>query len=148
LDTPHVALRAISAETVREICALETSHEQLRFVATNSVSIAQAYFEPTAEFRAIYAHEASVGFVMWRADGDASSRFLWRLMIDHRHQGKGYGRIALRLLVEHLQGQGVRQLRLSFVAGEGGPEEFYRAFGFEPTGELLHNGEHVMRLTF
>jgi len=37
----------VTADTVRAICALQTTEEQKRFVAPNALSIAQAYFEPT-----------------------------------------------------------------------------------------------------
>ena len=61
-----VSLLEVTADTVRAICALQTTEEQKRFVAPNALSIAQAYFEATASFRAIYAGETPVGFLMWR----------------------------------------------------------------------------------
>ena len=57
-----VSLREVTADTVRMICRLDVSEEQKHFVAPNAVSIAQAYFEPKAWFRAIYADETPVGF--------------------------------------------------------------------------------------
>lgn len=60
----RVALRKITARTVRTICNLTVSDEQKNFVAPNAVSIAQAYFSKAAWFRAIYADETPVGFVM------------------------------------------------------------------------------------
>jgi diamine N-acetyltransferase len=57
-------LREVSAETVRIIYQLEVSEAQKHFIAPNSVSIAQAYFEPKAWFSAIYADETPVGFLM------------------------------------------------------------------------------------
>jgi diamine N-acetyltransferase len=41
------SLLEATADTVRAICALQTTEEQKRFVAPNALSIAQAYFEPT-----------------------------------------------------------------------------------------------------
>ena len=64
-------------------------------MAPNSVSIAQAYFEPKAWFRAVYADEEPVGFVMVHEDPDEPEYFLWRLMIDEEHQGNGFGRRVL-----------------------------------------------------
>ncbi|MGD8998264.1 MAG: GNAT family N-acetyltransferase [Anaerolineae bacterium] len=70
------------------------------------------------------------------ADGIDSPRvFLWRFMIAGPYQGKGYGREALKLLVEHVQGQGFGELYTSYRRAEGGAEGFYRAFGFVPTGK-------------
>ena len=48
-----VSLREVSAKTVRDICELSVAPGQERFVAPNSVSIAEAYFCENAWFRAI-----------------------------------------------------------------------------------------------
>ena len=75
------------------------------------MSIAEAHFEPKAWFRAIYAGEDPVGFVMLYDDPEKPEYYLWRLMIAGEHQRKGYGREALRLLVEHVRARpGAREL--------------------------------------
>ena len=67
-------------------------------------------------------------------------------MIAESHQGKGYARRAMELLIEHVRGRPMaEELVLSYVPGDGNPEGFYRGLGFEPTGELLE-GEVVMSL--
>ena len=50
--------------------------------------------------------------------------FLWKLLVDHRHQGKGYGRERLGQVVELIRSQGATELRSSYVPGEGGPAGF------------------------
>src|SRR5262245_60381360 len=98
-----VTLREITAATVRRICALKTKEKQTRFVAPNALSIAQAYFEPQAIFRAVYADEVAVGFVMWKPADDPTAAYLWRFMIDHEHQGKGHAKQAIALLISLLR---------------------------------------------
>lgn len=141
-----VELREITAETVREICRLEVAAGQSRFVAPNAVSIAEAHFYPTAWFRAIYADDEAVEFIMLDDDVERRAYFLWRLMIADGHQGKGYGRRAVELLIEEVRSRpGARELLTSYVPGPGGPEGFYRRLGFQPTG-TLDEGEIVVRL--
>lgn len=141
-----VTLREITAETVRTICELEVAPDQRGFVAPNSVSIAQAHFEPKAWFRAVYAGDEPVGFVMLSSDPERELCFLWRFMIAAEHQGAGYGRQALDLVVEHVRGlPGATALLSSFVPGDRGPAAFYRRYGFVETGEV-DEGEHVIRL--
>jgi diamine N-acetyltransferase len=77
-----VELREVTGETVRDICRLKTTPEQEAFVAPNAVSIAEAYFEPKAWFRAIYTDGAPVGFVMLHDDRERQRYYLWRLLID------------------------------------------------------------------
>ena len=85
----EVTLREVTRETVRVICKLEVAPEQRGFVAPNAVSIAQAYFEPKAWFRAVYAGEEPVGFVMLFEDTSAEEYYLWRFMIAAEHQEQG-----------------------------------------------------------
>jgi diamine N-acetyltransferase len=141
-----VTLREITADTVRAVCALQVLPEQRGYVADNAVSLAQAHFEPKAWFRAVFADEEPVGFVMTSEDVDAQEYFLWRFMIDGAHQGQGYGRQALDLVVERVRGlPGARRLLSSFVPGAHGPRGFYLRYGFRETGEV-DDGEHVISL--
>jgi diamine N-acetyltransferase len=142
----YVSLREVTADTVRDICRLEVSEEQKHFVAPNAVSIAQAYFEPKAWFRAIYADETPVGFLMLYDDTEKPFYFLWRYMIDARYQKLGFGKRAMDLLVKYVRGQpGGHELTLSCHPGEDGPEPFYRRYGFTLTGRMLDD-EAEMRI--
>jgi diamine N-acetyltransferase len=126
---------------------LRVAPEQERFVASTAVSIAQAHFEPDfAWFRAIYADETPVGFVMLHDDPAKPVCYLWRFLIDRGHQKRGYGQRALELLLDHVRGRpGATALTLSYVPGEGGPAPFYERMGFVHTGEE-DEGEIVMRI--
>lgn len=142
--TPAVTLREITRETVRTICRLEVAESQRRFVASAAVSIAEAHFSPEAWFRAIYAGDEPVGFVMLSVDRERPEFALWRFLVDSRHQRRGYGRAAIARVVEQVRAWGAKELLLSYVPGDGSPEAFYRGLGFEPTGQV-DDGEIVMR---
>ncbi len=133
-----ISLREVTAETVRTIVKLEVTEQQKHMVAPNAVSIAQAYFEPKAWFRAIYADETPVGFLMLYDDPEEPSYFLWRYMIDARYQKLGFGKRAMDLLVNHVRTRpGAHELLLSCVPGEEGPEPFYSHYGFTRTGKMV-----------
>ena len=141
-----ISLREVSANTVRAICRLEVSEEQKHFVAPNAVSFAEAYFEPKAWFRAIYADDTPVGFLMLYDNPEEVEYFLWRFMVDARYQKLGVGKRALDLLIDYVRTRpGARELKLSCHPGEDGPEPFYRKYGFSLTGEWVGN-EAVMRM--
>ncbi len=143
-----VSLREITAQTVVEVCKLhDTLTEPKKSMVTpNALSIAQAHFSQHAWFRAIYADETPVGFIMLYDYPEKQEYFLWRLMIAEPHHGKGFGRRAVELLIDYVKTRpGAQELRTSCAQGQGSPEEFYRALGFERTGEML--GDQVeMRL--
>lgn len=146
----EVELREITRDTVRAICALEVGESQKGLVAPNAVSIAQAYFYDEAWFRAICARGEPVGFVMiydptLSAAPEEPDFFLWRLMIDRRHQGKGYGRTAVRLVADHARTRGASRLLVSHVKHAEALGRFYASLGFRYTGRE-EEGELVMAL--
>lgn len=148
-----VTLREITADTVDTILRLSVGDAQTKFVATNARSIAQAHFHPEAWFRAIYADDEPVGFLMLHDESllasprEAGLFFLWRLMIDVRYQRLGFGRRALDLLVRHVRSRSqARRLLTSYVPGESGPERFYLEYGFRPTGRVDDDGEIELEL--
>jgi diamine N-acetyltransferase len=72
--------------------------------------------------------------------------FLWRLLIDHRHQGRGYGRATIDAVVEYVRTRPNAEFLLtSCKAGDGSPQPFYLRYGFEKTGDVKW-GEELLRL--
>jgi diamine N-acetyltransferase len=143
-----VELREITRATVLDIVRLDAGDDR-RQVAPNAVSIAQAHFEPAAWFRAVYAGGQPVGFVMLydptlAAAPESPHFYLWRLMIDKDHQGRGYGHATVGRVIEHVRTRpGATELRVSHVPGAQGLARFYRSLGFRYTGEE-EDGELVM----
>ena len=103
-------------------------------------------------FRAIYADDLPVGFVMlsWNVTPEPpriiGPWFLWKILIDERHQRRGYGRDAVRLVTDIVRASGAAELLTSCVPGDEGPERFYLHIGFNPTGDLAERGEVVLAL--
>jgi diamine N-acetyltransferase len=141
-----VNLIEVTEENLHDVLRLEVADSQKDFVATNAVSIAQAYFEKAAWFRAIQSKEEVVGFVMMfdpslstkdMTAKDRAEMYLWRFMIDKKHQKSGYGRAALDLICDHSRTRpDILRLLASFVDAPSGPEDFYIKYGFTKTGNV------------
>lgn len=146
-----VTLREITDSNRADALRLGVSPEQSQFVDGVAASLEEAAAKPDAcpWFRAIYADETPVGFIMI-ADGVPAGHpefawpyYLWRLLIDAGHQRRGYGTAALDLVVEYIKGRpGAVELVTSVVSGEGSPMSFYERLGFHPTGGMLDR-EHI-----
>jgi len=144
----QVELRKLDKSNYREILKLKVATDQTGFVATNAVSIAQAHFHPEAWFRGIYAGDTAIGFVMLEIDVSKPEYYLWRFMIDEKHQGKGYGFQAMKQVIEYVKGlPDSQELLLSYVPGDGNPQGFYEKLGFVETGEM-EEGEVMMCLKY
>lgn len=142
-----ITLREVTKETLPDILKLKVASHQKKFVASNATSIAEAYFMPqVAWFRAIYAGEVPVGFLMLEDQPAQAAYFLWRLMIDERFQNRGFGKRALELLIEYVKTRpNATFLYTSCVTGEGSPGKFYEKAGFIYTGDM-EDSELIMRL--
>jgi diamine N-acetyltransferase len=141
-----VSLRPITDDNLRAILRLKVAPEQEKFVAPNPVSLAQAHFNKYAWYRAIYAGETPVGFMMLYDDPVQPQYFLWRLMVDARYQGHGFAWRAVQQLIDYVRTRpGATELLVSHGQGEGSPAWFYSRLGFTYTGEE-DDGELIMRL--
>jgi diamine N-acetyltransferase len=149
-----VSLRAIDESNREAVEALRVSPDQEQFVSSVKDSLLEAAEEPDgrALCRAIYADETPVGFVMWSDEvapdnPEYMPHFLWKLLVDERYQGQGFGTATLDLIVEYFRGRpGVDVLRTSAGQGDGSPIGFYERYGFEQTGEIVFDDEILLRL--
>jgi GNAT superfamily N-acetyltransferase len=149
-----VTLRSIGEANREGVEALRVAREQEQFVSSVVDSMREAAEEPDGRplYWAVYADETPVGFVMISDDvapgsSDYIPQFLWKLLIDERYQGQGFGTATLDLVVEYFRGRpGVEGLRTSAGQGDGSPIGFYERYGFEQTGEIVFDDEVLLRL--
>jgi diamine N-acetyltransferase len=139
----RIHLREITDSNREAVVALRVGPGQDRFVGGVRESIEEAAETPEGNpwYRAIYAGDVPVGFVMLSWDvppspGIIGPWFLWRLLIDEHFQHRGYGWAALERIVEIVRAEGATELLTSYQPGDGEPWPFYEKFGFRPTGEM------------
>ena len=148
----HDGIRLVKVDTknMDELIDLFPTEQQRHYVADNIYSLAEAY-AVAAEGRAvfpfgIYAGETPVGFLMIGYDyRDPDEDFeipffieksylLWRLMIDKKHQGNGYGTEAVRLALDFIRSSPCGKAKycwLSYEPENEAARKLYRSFGFE-----------------
>ncbi|MBQ9545210.1 MAG: GNAT family N-acetyltransferase [Clostridia bacterium] len=158
-----IRLEKIDAKNVWDVIELKVYKAQKDFVASNDLSLLQAF---TAEGTgcsafpfAIYNGKKPVGFVMIGFNEAALYQFydekppealknnysLWRLMIDKRYQNRGYGRQAVKLALDFVRTWPCGKAPYCEVSYE--PENhvaagLYRSFGFVENGEK--DGEEIV----
>ena len=154
-------LKKVTGKNVWDILNLKVSGLQKSFVASNDVSIIEAYTAITANGHAfpfgIYHDETPVGFLMIGFDVDddwedapqiAKGNYnLWRLMIDGGYQNNGYGKEAVRLALEFVKTFPCGKAEYCWLSYEPENEvarQLYRSLGFSETGEM--DGEEVIAI--
>lgn len=143
-----VTLRDVTKDNWEDVIRLELPDEQRSFVASNVYSLAESKFYPGEIPCAIYAGDELVGFAMYCLDEDDGNYWIWRLMVDKRFQGKGYGRAAMNVIIERLRSDpAVPFVLISWDPPNTVAEKLYLSLGFEKTGDIIE-GEVVARLDF
>ncbi|MDJ0769146.1 MAG: GNAT family N-acetyltransferase [Ilumatobacter sp.] len=142
-----VELVAVTDANVRAVGELDRAFSQRELVAPVLVSLAQALVPPIRGgmplepwYRAIEADGELAGFVMLAEPHEGVPHpYLWRFLVDVRHQGRGIGRTAIDRIARERRRAGATHLAVSWVPDAvGSPARFYERLGFVPTGRVEH----------
>ncbi len=139
-----VELRDVTRENWRRALTLAVSPEQQRFVSditpVAALALAKAYVRlgsATWEPYAIYVDQTMVGFVALAYEADTPDDYwIFHFFIDHRYQGRGYGKAALRQLIELVRYRhpSCQMVQLVVHPENVRAQRLYVSGGFIPTG--------------
>ena len=159
-----INLQPIIWSNYEEIIALEIHEHQKDFVDSNERCLVKAYIDwrqhgvKSFEY-GIYNDETPVGFVMIEHRsaersvlGDNEPNYIvWEFMIDKNHQGKGLGRSAMTVIVEHLKANPEGDAKSVVVPcglSNAVAAKLYASLGFEDTGIKNGDSNTFMQLKF
>ena len=154
-------LRKINRNNVEAILKLEIFDNQKSFVATNTNSIIEAYIAITENNDVftfgIYKDDTPIGFIMIGFDVNSDDEGapsiakrnynIWRLMIDKKFQGKGFGKKAINLALEFINTFpcGIaKYCWLSYEVDNEAARQLYKSVGFVETDEK--DGEEIVAI--
>lgn len=154
-------LKKINRNNVAEILKLEVFDNQKSFVATNNSSIIEAYTAITENNHVftfgIYNDDTPIGFLMIGFDVNSvdegapsiakGNYNIWRLIIDKKFQGKGFGKKAMNLALEFINTFpcGIaKYCWLSYESDNDVARQLYKSVGFVETEEK--DGEEIVAI--
>ncbi|MDZ5713286.1 GNAT family N-acetyltransferase [Jeotgalibacillus haloalkalitolerans] len=146
-----VYLKRIDKDNWLKAISLKVREDQQNFVASNAVSLAQLNFLPGFHAQGIYADDKMVGFTLYGIDEDDGEYWMYRMMIDEKHQGKGYGKAAIECVIEDIRQHKEDRhttLTLSYEPENTFAGALYQSMGFKEQEGLFIEGEQVARYTF
>jgi GNAT superfamily N-acetyltransferase len=154
MASPSLTLHEVTDANRAEVTAIRVAPGQDHFVNSVADAMEEAVEWARAKpwYRAVYAGDEPIGFVMLSWDVEPQPPdiigpwFLWKLIVDARQQGNGYGREIVRMVADLVRRGGGTELLTSHVPGDGSPAAFYAKLGFVPTGALDPSGEIILRL--
>ena len=153
-DRSAVSLREIDDRNIDLFADLRVAESQKFDVASVGKTLWQAAKREDVWVRAIYAGAEPVGMVALRDPGLAAAQegyeiYFARLLVDQRYQGRGHGRQAIRMVLEHARARpGCVAMTISHMPANGAVGRLYEEFGFRYTGKTDEDGEVYMRLEF
>ena len=159
-----IKLVKVDTSNFRELLDLDVNESQKDFVADNAYSLAQAYAcnaeGKVAQPFGIYDNDVPVGFLMISYDCFSSeddwggpvpyyvrnSYYIWRFMIDKKYQGKGYGKEAMKVLLDYIRtfplGKG-QYCWISYEPENAAARKLYLSMGFEEQPKDYVQGEEM-----
>ena len=139
-----VTLREITKDNWRHCIALDPGPASKAFIPSNLYALAESKFSPSFVPLGIYVESVIVGFVMYNTQPEADGSYsIYTMMVDARHQGKGYGTTALRLVFKRLrQLPHCTTVSLEYDRANEQAARLYRRLGFRevaesPTGGII-----------
>ncbi|WP_448913103.1 GNAT family N-acetyltransferase [Gemella sp.] len=154
-------LKKINRNNVGVILKLEVFDNQKSIVATNNSSIIEAYIAITDNNDVftfgIYNDDIPIGFLMIgfdvNSDDEGVQRIakenynIWRLMIDKKFQGKGFGKKAMNLDLEFVNTfpcGTAKYCWLSYESDNDVARQLYKSVGFVETDEK--DGDEIVAI--
>lgn len=144
-------LKTITKDNWIKAISLKVREDQVKFVASNTVSLAQLNFLENFHAKGIYYGEEMVGFTLYGIDEDDNEYWIYRMMIDQKHQGKGYGKEAVQLVIEDIRamkGPYNQTISLSYEPDNEHAKRIYEKMGFREIDGFVIEGEQVARYTY
>lgn len=158
--TARVRVAPVEDETIaRAVRALDVAPDQRRFVGDTAFNLGDTLRDLMSEAMAVLADDTVVGFyrldftpraVLGRDHAEPTVG-LRAFMIDHRHQGHGYGALAIAACIDDLRLRYPGRRNLVLTVNHANPVAIraYLRAGFDDTGELFQGGsagpQHVMQ---
>ncbi len=147
-----IKLEKINRYNWEEAIDLEVSEDHRNHVTSNEYSIAEAQFYSGIDAYAIYNDDKMIGFTLFGAaiddDNDeeeivypGSLFWIWRFMIAEGERFKGYGKEAMRIVIEKARQAGYKIVYLSTDPDNAKGIRFYRGLGFKSTGVTQYEEE-------
>ncbi|GHU04460.1 hypothetical protein FACS1894147_09630 [Spirochaetia bacterium] len=100
-----IEFKPVTIENFLDIIDLKVEKTQEEYVYGNLFLLAQSKVQQECIPLAIYSNDLLVGFLMYGIDRGDNNYWIYHLMIDKKHQGKGYGQEALEKIITMIKEQ-------------------------------------------
>lgn len=142
-----LTLQELTAQTIVAANNLTLKPGQEAFIEPETYTHAEDKLDPAGSWpRVVLDGDRVVGYIMGAFDADSPDDYLraavWRVEVAEGAQGMGVGRFAIQSFADEARARGFERATVVWGTGEGGPEEFFKAVGFQVVGQTPY-GDNV-----
>lgn len=142
-----LTLQELTAQTIVAANNLTLKPGQEAFIEPETYTHAEDKLDPAGSWpRVVLDGDRVVGYIMGAFDADSPDEYLraavWRVEVADGAQGMGVGRFAIKSFADEARARGFERATVVWGTGEGGPEEFFKAVGFQVVGQTPY-GDNV-----
>lgn len=141
----NINFRNIDNKNIEMVKNLKIKKEQEGFIETVTECLEEANLYNEWHPVAIYNYDDIVGFAMYGSFGPNKHTWIDRILIDENYQGKGFGKDAMKKLIDIvLKEYEVDTIYLSIVEENTVAYNLYTSIGFEYMNERDPNNGELM----
>ncbi|WP_197072275.1 GNAT family N-acetyltransferase [Clostridium culturomicium] len=141
----NVTFKDIDNENLDKVNALKIKRNQEGFIESVDECLKEASICKEWHPVAIYNHDKVIGFAMYGSFGPNRHTWIDRILIDEKHQNKGFGKAAMKKLIKVVsQTYNVDTLYLSIVEENKVAYKLYTSIGFKDMNEKDPSNDELM----
>jgi len=142
-----LTLQELTAQTIVAANNLTLKPGQEAFIEPETYTHAEDKLDPAGSWpRVVLDGDKVVGYNMGAFDEDSPEEYLraavWRVEVADGAQGTGVGRFAIQAFADEARSRGFDRATVVWASGPDGPEEFFKAVGFQIVGQTPY-GENL-----
>ena len=138
MNENQIKLTPINIHNWHKAADLSVSTQQTSFIPSNHESILVAQFFPLSKQAVLELENGEpVGYALYGVEGGSQRRKVFRLMVDQNFQHQGFGKAAMRLILnEFFSDHTCSEVILCYSPSNSITKQFYSAIGFVEVGLL------------
>lgn len=147
----NLKIKEINKDNYKEALKLQVFEEQIGYIESVQECLEEASENSSWRPVGIYDEDTLVGFSMYGLLHEVEYRgprvWLDRILIDKNHQGKGYGKASVEILLKRLYEEyNEKKTYLSVYDDNEAAVKLYKRIGFVFNGEIDTKGEKIMEI--
>lgn len=126
-------IRLVDIDNENGCTVLSVADDQQDFVCSSVMMLARAWLHRKLHPRVfnVYDGDVAVGMGMYLDDPEKNAYDFCQIFIDKNHQGKGYGKAAVELVLADMKKEGkYPKVSMCYVEGNDASRKLFEQFGF------------------